>query len=29
MIIRGSMLKAEEIGKALKPSQIIIKKQSA
>jgi transposase len=29
MIIRESMLKAEEIGKALKPSQIIIKKQSA
>jgi transposase len=29
MIIRESMLKAEEIGKALKPSQIIIKKQLA
>ena len=29
MIIRESVLKAEEIGKALKPSQIIIMKQSA
>jgi hypothetical protein len=29
MIIRESMPKAEEIGKTLKPSQIIIMKQSA